>query len=131
VKTPDQPGRDVGGPVSPVQQHATDRALNLVAKWRTIFVGWQLGTRTKADPEAQAVRDHRELSILLRVELSAFAGLLMEKGVFTREEWMGALEREALLLEEIYQQRFPGVRATDDGLVVDFKKTTWMKGWRP
>lgn len=39
-------------------------ALNRVTKWRSIFTGWQLGTRAKGDPEGDAVRDHRELSII-------------------------------------------------------------------
>lgn len=34
--------------------------LNVVCKWRSLFAGWQLGTRPKGDPESDAVRDHRE-----------------------------------------------------------------------
>ena len=53
---------------------ATDRAfeaLNRVAKWRTVFTGWQIGTRPKGDPECDAIRDASEARILLRVEVSA------------------------------------------------------------
>ena len=57
------------------------QALNRVAKWRTLFAGWQLGTRPKGDPESDAVRDHREITILLRVEQSAIIGLLIRKGI--------------------------------------------------
>lgn len=46
-------------------------ALNKLAKWRSVFAGWQLGTRLKEDPECQAVKDHREVTILLRAEVSA------------------------------------------------------------
>jgi hypothetical protein len=52
------------------------QALNRVAKWRGLFAGWQLGTRPKGDPECDAVRDHREITILLRVEASALTRLL-------------------------------------------------------
>lgn len=31
--------------------------LQRLGKWRTVFASWQLGTRSKNDPEAQAVRD--------------------------------------------------------------------------
>jgi hypothetical protein len=65
------------------QGERTFRALNILTKWRTIFAGWQLGTRPKGDPECDAVRDHRELSMILRAEVTAFTGLLREKGVFT------------------------------------------------
>mgnify|MGYP001587156880 CR=1 FL=1 len=40
--------------------------INRLTKWRTLFTGWQLGTRAKGDPEGDAVRDHREVTILLR-----------------------------------------------------------------
>src|SRR5258707_10424244 len=59
-------------------------ALNRLTKWRTHYAGWQLGTRAKGDPESDAVRDHRELTMLLRVELTALTGLLMRKGVIAQ-----------------------------------------------
>lgn len=107
------------------------RALQRVTKWRVLFTGWQLGTRAKGDPEGDAVRDHRELTILLRVEVSALVGLLMRKGVITETEYDAALEREANQLDKDYQRRFPGVRATDDGLEIDARALEWMQGWRP
>ena len=45
-----------------------------------------------------------------------------------------ALEREANDLCADYAQRFPGVKATDDGLAMDLRRIDregWMKGWRP
>lgn len=107
------------------------RALNILTKWRTLFTGWQLGTRPKGDPEGDAVRDHRELTILLRAEISAFTALLREKGVFTDDEWMAALEHEAMLLNQDYERRFPGVTASESGLTFDKRVLPWMKGWKP
>lgn len=110
-------------------------ALNRVTKWRGLFAGWQLGTRPKGDPESDAVRDHRELSILLRVESSALVGLLLRKGLINASDWEKALEDEANQLSDDYARRFPGVTATDYGLVIDVKKVTaadsWMKNWKP
>jgi hypothetical protein len=40
-------------------------ALERLAKWRTLFAGWQLGTRPKGEPESDAVRDHREATLML------------------------------------------------------------------
>lgn len=114
------------------QHERTMRALNILGKWRTLFAGWQLGTRPKGDPECDAVRDHRELTILLRAEVTAFTGLLREKGVFTDEEWLAALEREAEYLNRSYEARFPGVRAHENGLTIDPARVlSWMKGWKP
>lgn len=108
-----------------------DRAVQRLAKWRSLFAGWQLGTRPKGDPECDAVRDHREVTILLRAEVTALTGLLIRKGLFTAEEFTEALGEEALQLEADYQRRFPGVQATDDGLNFDPRAVKTMEGWKP
>jgi hypothetical protein len=113
------------------QNERTMRALNILAKWRVLFTGWQLGTRLKGDPEGDAVRDHREVTILLRAESSALIGLLIRKGVFTHGEWLAALEEEANLLCADYERKFPGVTASEDGLTFDRRTLPWMKGWKP
>lgn len=107
-------------------------ATQRLAKWRTLFAGWQLGTRAKGDPEGDAVRDHREVTILLRAEMNALLGLLVAKGVITFEEFAVALEREADLLSADYAKRFPGIRAADHGLeFVPHIAADTMRGWRP
>jgi hypothetical protein len=109
--------------------------VNRLAKWCVLFAGWQLGTRYKGDPECDAVRDHREATILLRAEVSALVGLLVEKGVFSLEEWTHALGHEADLLNEDYARRFPGVTASVEGLIFDGARVveidSWMSGWKP
>lgn len=106
--------------------------LNRLTKWRSVFAGWQLGTRADDDPECQAVRDHRELSIIMRAELSALTGLLIARGVFTAEEFSDALDREAEQLNKDYERRFPGFEATDLGMAIDLRAAQQtMKGWRP
>lgn len=107
-------------------------ALNRLCKWRMVFTGWQLGTRAKGDPECDAVRDHRELSIICRAELTALTNLLIAKGVFTAQEHMAAVEAEAELLNKDYQRRFPGFRATDIGMDINTAiAADTMRGWRP
>jgi hypothetical protein len=113
------------------QAERTNRALQVLGKWRVLFTGWQLGTRPKGDPEGDAVRDHRELTILLRCEVTALTGLLLEKGLFTETEFQAALEREAKLLNADYERRFPGVTACETGLEMDKRVLPWMKGWKP
>lgn len=108
------------------------RSLNILAKWRVLFTGWQLGTRAKGDPEGDAVRDHREATILLRAEVSALAGLLLRKGVFSDVEWDTALADEADLLNKDFERKFPGVTASEDGLSMDPRRVAeWMSGWKP
>lgn len=106
-------------------------ALNRLAKWRAVFAGWQLGTRSSGDPECQAVRDHREATIMLRAEVSALVLLLVDAGVFTGDQWTEALETEANRLSEDYARRFPGMTATDDGIQYDARALETMRGWRP
>jgi hypothetical protein len=65
-------------------------ALNKITKWRSIFAGWQLGSRPLGDPESDAVRDHREVTILERLEISALKQILV--GVdFSQEDFNQAL----------------------------------------
>lgn len=107
-------------------------ALNRLTKWRTVFAGWQLGTRAKGDPECDAVRDHREVTMLMRCELNALAGLLIEKGVFTVEEFQRRLDSEADHLSAQYARKFPGFKATDDGIDMNLAiARDTMRGWRP
>lgn len=109
-----------------------ERALNKLAKWRTVFAGWQLGTRPKGDAECDAVRDHREVTMILRAESSALVSLLIEKGVFTRKEWSDALEKEAVYLDQAYESKFPGFRTHEFGVDIDLREAReTMKGWRP
>lgn len=106
--------------------------LNRLAKWRTVFTSWQLGTRPATDPTAAAVKDHREVTILLRAEVNAFTQLLIRKRVFSEAEWVEQLTLEAGLLNKAFEERFPGFRATDDGLDIDVEKArATMQGWPP
>jgi hypothetical protein len=108
------------------------RALNRVAKWRTVYVSWQLGTRIKGDPEAAAVRDAAEQRIMQRVELSALASLLIKKGVFTIDEFNEELIIEAAALEKALERRFPGFKAQDNGMDVNLALARdTMHGWLP
>lgn len=52
-----------------------------------------------------------------RVEITALAALLVEKGVITVEEFQTQVEREAAMLNEMYEHAFPGMRATESGIV--------------
>lgn len=91
-------------------------ALNKLAKWRKFFASWQLGTTSASDGRYRAVADHREVTIVMRAELSAAVNLLIDKGVFTREEYQAQLEREAKQLDHVYEERFPGWRSLPEGL---------------
>lgn len=106
--------------------------VNRLAKWRGLLAGWQLGTRPDTDPECQAVRDHREATLMQRAEITAIVGLLVDKGVFTIEEFTDRCGSEADLLCMALEAKFPGVHATDDGLSIEPQRAVeWMKGWRP
>lgn len=105
--------------------------LNRLAKWRTVFAGWQLGTRPKGDPECDAVRDHRELSIILRAEVNTLAHMLIDRGVFTADDYAARLQENARELCELYERRFPGFHSTDEGIVIEQEAVKTTKGWKP
>lgn len=106
--------------------------INRLGKWRVLLTGWQLGTRQKGDPEGDAVRDHREATMMLRADVNAITQLLIKKGVFTAEEYAAQLNEECQHLCKSYERRFPGIKATDDGLQMDVAiAADTMRGWRP
>jgi len=112
--------------------NSVESALNKLTKWRTVFAGWQLGTRSKGEPECDAVRDHRELSIVLRAEVTALVTLLIEKKVCTADEWATALEKEAIQLDKDYERRFPGFKTSEYGVDIDvLKAQDTTRGWKP
>lgn len=113
------------------QMSRTHVALEILGKWRVLFAGWQLGTRAKGDPECDAVRDHREATIMLRAQVTALILLLTDKELIDSTEWAAALEKEAKLLNADYEKRFPGVTASKSGLNIDERALAWMKGWKP
>jgi hypothetical protein len=107
--------------------------LNILTKWRSVFAGWQLGTRSTEDPECQAVRDQRELIMLLRAENNALLALLVRARVFSREEFQRQMIEEADFLNKQYEEKFPGMRATSEGIeYFDLPRAQeTMKNWRP
>lgn len=107
-------------------------ALNRLCKWRSVFAGWQLGTRSNEDPECQAVRDHREATLIQRAELTALIRLLDETGVLKRHRLEEVIAEEADHLSEALSRQFPGFRATDDGMEMDVQQTAQTtQGWKP
>lgn len=96
-----------------------DRALNRVAKWRSILTGRILGTKPITDPPTQGLRDLFEKVILLRVEVTALTGLMLEKRVFTEDEVRAAVAEEADYLNAMYELEWPGITATDDGIHIE------------
>lgn len=100
--------------------------------WRSVLTGWQLGTRATDDPESAAVSDHRELSLALRAELNALKALLVGNRVFTEQQFADQLQLEAKRLCELYEGRFPGFKAVDQGLqIAPHIAADTTQGWKP
>ncbi len=105
------------------------RTLNRLAKWRSVFAGWQLGTRLDTDPVSQAVRDHREVTILLCAETNALTACLIEAGIFTSRDFTEQLILEAEALDAMYERKFPGMTSTDAGISMKLPEAAaTMKG---
>jgi len=102
--------------------------LNRLCKWRNYYASWQIGRYAKGEREYDAIADHRELTILMRAEVSALCGLMIEKGVFTADEFMTQLEAESIHLMEMYMHNHPGVYATDLGLELTEEAPEFLKG---
>lgn len=110
----------------------TRKVFEILGKWRAHFAGWQLGTRSSEDPECQAVRDHREVTIMLRAQMNAMASLLIKKGVVTEQELDQMMALAAIDLCESYEKRWPGARATPEGMTYSIELSKpWMSKWKP
>jgi hypothetical protein len=84
--------------------------------------------------ESDAVRGHREVTLLLRAEVTALTGLLLRKGVISQEEFEKALAEEAVQLAEDLAKRYPGIRCNDEGLTLNTAQaleTMRKMGFRP
>lgn len=90
--------------------------IQMLGKWRMVFASWQLGSRSIDDPECRAVRDHHDRTMMLRAECSAFTRILLAKGVITQDEWEGTLAEECEELCKLFEGKFPGFKATNDGM---------------
>lgn len=110
----------------------SSRITNQLCKWRGVFAGWQLGTRLDSDPESQAVRDHREVTMLMRAELNALTACCIEAGIFTARDFTEQVILECEHLDASFEKRFPGFTSTDTGMEISFPEAAeTMKGWRP
>lgn len=106
------------------------RVANRVAKWRSVFAGWQLGTRLAADPESRALRDHREATIVLRAEVSALLAVLIDAGTTTSRAYTEQVIVELEHLDDSYAKTFPGISSTDEGIAYTLPEATeTMKDW--
>lgn len=92
--------------------------LNKLCKWRSLLAGWHLGSRPDNAPGVPAMRDLMDKWLVMRAEMNAVAELLIEKGVFTSEEFRGQLQNEAQLLDQQLERMFQGFRTTATGIEV-------------
>lgn len=117
----------------PNPRHKLQVMIEIFGKWRSVFAGWQLGTRAEDDPECRAVRDQRELLLSMRAELNALIQLLIREKVFSYNDWCKQMCEEIDILDKAYEERFPGFQVSAMGLVITDKEKAaeTTKGWRP
>jgi hypothetical protein len=95
------------------------RATQKLTKWRTVFIGWMLGTVPEGTPGLKAHKDRVDAQIMHRVELNAITALLIKKGVFTTEEFRAQITEECGHKEKEFEEMFPGYKSTDIGISIE------------
>ena len=105
-------------------------ALNKLCKWRSVFTGWQLGTRAMNDPECAAVRDQADARLVMRAELTGLTALLISKGLITETDFGAAVTEEAMHLDASLERQFPGFSTTEVGLTMTAEAAETMKRLR-
>lgn len=106
--------------------------LNRMAKWRNVAL--IMATQGDRMSFERYVRDNAEKALLYRVELSALAALLIQKGVFTHVEFTAQVEVEAEALSAVLEKNFPGFSSTDHGMSMKNPEAlqtmaSWRKPW--
>ena len=100
-------------------------------RWPIGLVGEFLGTRLKSDPQARAARRWLRKLLKTDAECLALGGILMDKGLITREEYEAAVQIAARGICLELEREFPGIVARDDGVAIgpEFIKTgkDWPK----
>lgn len=100
---------------------AYEQAVQRLCKWRSVFIGWMLGTIPEGTPGLKAHKERVDAQIMSRVEINALTALLLKKGVFTLEEFMAQIVEECEHKEREYEVLFPGYKATANGISIDPK----------
>lgn len=99
-------------------------------RWPIGLIGEFTGTRTDKDPQARAARRWIRRLLMTQAEQLATFSLLMDKGVFTKEEYLDAFQKAARTLCMELEGQFPGLKARDDGISIDIAKAhETMKDW--
>jgi antibiotic biosynthesis monooxygenase (ABM) superfamily enzyme len=78
-----------------------------------------IGTRSADTPGVKAHRDRADAILMLRVEVNALTALLIEKRLFTVDEFMAQIVTEWEHKQRELEAMFPGYRATDIGISID------------
>ena len=107
------------------------RGFAKLGAWKSVLARWQLGPSAN-EAALAALRDHREQSLILRAEMNALVQVLLARGVISSGEWTRSLDAALRALDARYEQRFPGLRTTDAGAVVEADAeavTRTMAGW--
>lgn len=115
--------------------------LNKLCKWRSVLAGWHTGTKALLTPSGQrnpgvdAMRDLMDKWLIMRAENNALVTLLIRKKVFTAQEFSETLMREAALLDREMERIFPGMKTSEEGVVlydIDMARQTMTdKGFPP
>lgn len=122
---------DEGGELAAVRDHLDailPLQVELAALRRVLRVDSAL-CKDAADLEPknvlEGVRAHRMTTLILRAEMNALISMLVKDRVITTEQFQSAMLDELVLAEQDMERRFPGARATDEGmrLTPEFQKT--------
>lgn len=104
-------------------------ALNKLCKWRLVLSGRVWGTAPKG-PQAKGRADIFEKLLIMRAELNALTQILHGAGIINPELWDRVLADEAMLLDAAIELEFPGMRSTQQGMVLNPELAAeTMKGW--
>lgn len=110
-----------------------NEAMNRLCKWRSILVGWMIGSKGGDEPGVQGFRDLVDRTMILRPEVTALTALLLKKGVFTQQEYEFQIVEECAHQQRLFEDLFKGMHAENFGVIIhdpeEAKKTMQRLGF--
>lgn len=106
-------------------------AIKKLMMWKQVYRIWSLAASKKSKKAQRDAYDKLwENILLMRAELHSLTTLLINNELFTYDEYVEQLGKEAEVLDTQHTERFPGFSTTETSIQAEVEAKTLLKLWR-
>lgn len=102
-----------------IAEQFVKNAYAVLSNWKSLFASWATGLRPNQNTSYLAAQEQAETILILRAELTACLNLLLHLGVVTKDQFDEKFCEAVILLNQALENKFPGFKSTNEGLVLD------------